>query len=841
MTTFEVKVHYCFYFSTLSQIIRMKKILISILSLFLYLPLATAADIQGKIISSTAKTPIEFINVALFKKGQPKPITGVATNKDGIFRIPSVTAGSYSVRISFVGYKTQNKAFTVSSSDINFGIIEFIEDSKILGAVEVIGQGTQMRMDVDKKIFSVDQNIAAAGGSASDVLKNIPSVKVDNEGNVSLRKDGNVEIWVNGKPSGLNVDNRAQVLQQMPAESIESIEVMTNPSAKFNPEGTAGIINIVMKKNRKAGYYGSLSTGAFYPDGGKVTPTAGASINYSSTKLDAYANIGYRAMSFKGSNINERYTLNDINRNDTLSLLSQTGVLRNEFSGVFMRAGLDYHLDSLNTIGVSGFGMAGTGESSNNINYQLTDLKNNVGINNFSRLNAGTGTRPNLNLNIDYKRDIDSKGSNLLASVAYSSSERGMNNTSIQKNAIEDIVSNITQETEGKSIDVTLKADYTKKFTEKNKLEAGWQSNFSNRLSTANAFDNTKLVTVDSYKNNFNYEEQIHAGYVTYGGQFNKLTIQGGLRAEYIIKNWVLITPSNPDVTSTYKPSLQLFPSLFMAYSLPNNNELQLNYSRRVNRPRGRQISPFRDYSDSTNISYGNPSLVPEYASVLEFNYMKTWDNHSISASAYYRYTDNVIEDVHFINNKTMESTYMNIAKVQNSGVELVGKNSLFSILNLTSTLNFYYSKMDSSVYTNPYASNIKTTIPAQSTFTWSANVMANFMLGKTLSGQITGEYSAPTLIAQGIESPEYSIDFGLRKTFFDKKFSVSVIAADIFNLNKERTTTWGTGFYQMNQSYFHRRMLGITLTYNFGNMKPKMTEMKKKESGGEMNMDMGE
>jgi outer membrane receptor protein involved in Fe transport len=273
---------------------------------------------------------------------------------------------------------------------------------------------------------------------------------------------------------------------------------------------------------------------------------------------------------------------------------------------------------------------------------------------------------------------------------------------------------------------------------------------------------------------------------------------------------------------------------------LPNNNELQLNYTRRVNRPRGRQINPFRDQSDSITVSYGNPDLSPEYSSAVEFNYMKTWDNHSISASAYYRFTDDVIEDVRFKNVNKMESTYMNIAKKQNTGLELVAKNSLFTILNLTSSLNLYYEKMDSTVYRNPYNSSITTTIPAQNSFTWTASMIANLMFSKTFSGQITGEYSAPTLIAQGKESAEYSVDLGLRKTFFDRKLSVNVMANDIFNFNRERTTTSGNGFYQKSESYFHGRMIGVMISYNFGNMKPKQSDMKKKGTSPDMNMDGG-
>ena len=813
----------------------MKKILSFILLPLITFPLIAASSIKGKIVDASTQSPLDFVSVALLKDSLKAPVSGVISDKEGVFIIPSVPEGTYTLRVSFIGYNTVNKVVVVTDKPMNVGIVRLAETSKNLKEVEVLGQGSQMRFDIDKKVFSVDQNIAAAGGSASDVLKNIPSVKVDNEGNVSLRKNGNVEVWVNGKPSGLTADNRAQVLQQMPAESIESIEVMTNPSAKFNPEGTAGIINIVMKKNRKAGYYGSISSGIMYTDGGRVTPTVGANLNYSSSKIDAYTNIGYRAMNFRGASTNDRYNLNGT---DTISLLNQNSDMTNKYSGLFVRAGVDFHLDSLNTLSVSGFGMDGTGVSTNEIKYKLVDKVNNIDLRNYSRHNRGDGIRKSYNVNLDYKREFEKKGNTLLASLSYSTHTRGNDNRIVDTLSIPK--SDFNQHIIGTSRDMTFKADYTNKLTESSRLEVGWQSVVGNRLSTSTAFDNLTSDSILEYNNDFDYNEQIHAAYLTYGDRFDKLSIQGGLRAEYFLKESTLKTPLNLDQTITTKPSLQLFPSLYLAYTLPKNNEIQLNYTRRVNRPRGRQINPFRDYSDSTNITYGNPNLLPQYASALEFNYMKSWDNHSLSASAYYRYTDNEIEDVRFINNNTMESTYLNIAKLQNSGVELVTKNRLFTVVNLTSSLNLYYSKMDSSVYQDLYNPAITTTIPGQSTFSWSANLMANFMLSKTLSGQITAEYSAPTLIAQGIESAEYQVDLGLRKTFFDRKLNVSVIAHDLFNFNRERTTTRGTGFYQTNDSYFHRRMLGLTVSYNFGNMKPKPDQKKKNDGGQDGNMDGG-
>ncbi|MEI8084663.1 MAG: TonB-dependent receptor [Paludibacter sp.] len=819
----------------------MKKILTFILLIYIALPLLATSEISGKIIDGGTQTPLDFVNVALFKQGSEVPTTGVSSDKAGAFTIPAVANGRYVLRVSFIGYNPVNQNINVNGKSINIGTIKMLEDSKKLDEVIVVGQGSQMRFDVDKKIYSVDQSIAAAGGSASDVLKNIPSVKVDNEGNVSLRKDANVEVWVNGKPSGLTADNRAQVLQQMPAESIESIEIMTNPSAKFNPEGTAGIINLVMKKNRKAGYYGSLSGGLMYPTGAKLGGSLGANINYSSSKVDAYLNIGYRAMSFKGGGYNDRY-----NYGTDTTRLYQTNVSGHAFSGLFMRAGIDYHLDDKNTIGVSGFGMAGSGSGTDKINYLKTDVYPLTTLADYNRNNIGTGTRPSLNMNLDYKHDFDKKGTNLMASVAYSTHTRGGDNQYLQTDNLSNYSSDITQSSTSKNNELMFKLDYTNKFTESSRLEAGMQSTISDRLSNASALNNVTQAPLLTYNNVFDYNEQIHAAYLTYGDRFDKLSVQVGMRAEYMKKessNTAVSKYSTLDTIQTINTpaTIQFFPSMYLSYSLPNNNELQLNYTRRVNRPRGRQINPFRDYSDSTNITYGKPDLAPEYSSSFEFNYMKTWDNHSISASAYYRFTDNVIEDVRFINAGVMESTYMNIAKKENTGMELVAKNRLFTILNLTSSVNLYYNKMNASVYTNPYNSAITTTIPGQSNFTWSANILANLMFSKTFSGQITGDYSAPTIIAQGTQGAEYSINLGLRKTFFDRKLSLNFTANDIFDMNRERSTTSGTGFYQKSESYFHGRMIGLSVSYNFGNMKPKQAEMKKKAASGDMNMDMGE
>lgn len=825
----------------------MKKIFSFLLLFILALPVFAAVSIKGSVVDAGDQSPLDYVNITLFRQGSKKPITLVTTDTNGAFILPSVENGKYSLKLSYVGFTTYNQVIEVNNTTVNLGVIKLEADSKTLGNVEVVGQGSQMHFDVDKKVFSVDQNIAAAGGSATDVLKNIPSVTVDDQGNVSLRKDGNVEVWINGKASGLTADNRAQVLQQMPAESIESVEVMTNPSAKYNPEGSAGIINIVMKQNHKAGYYGSVSAGITTPDNGKLGQNLGASVNYTSSKLDAYINLGYRAMSFDGGGTTDR-------RNTTgtdTQLLNQTNTMVTSFSGLFMRAGADYHIDKQNSVGISGFGMAGTGNQNTSIHNIQTDLGTipPTLIRDYSQNNTGTGTRPSLNLNLDYHHDFDKKGSNILANLSYSSHNRTGNNNYLQNDSITKAISNITQITDSKNTELEFKLDYTDKISENSKLEAGWQSDVSNRLNSTSGIDNptsfnhlSSPIDIPSYYDNFNYDEQIHAGYLTYGSRYDKLTFQLGLRAEYFTSASTITTRTAFEMDSIQqvprKNLFHIFPSFYLTYSLPNSAELQFNYSNRVNRPRGQQINPFKNFSDSTNISYGNPNLAPQYSSSLELNYVKSWDAQTLSTSVYYHSTDNVIQNVRFLNGKTLESTYLNVSNARNTGLELISKNRLFKFLNLTSTFNLYYSQLDSATFKSPYNQTIG--ISGSSNLSWSGNVMANFMLSKTFSGQITAEYESAQLISQGTEDAKFSMDLGIRQTFMDRKLSLSLNVRDLLNSDHNNQTTSGAGFSQTTSSYFHGRMFGVSLSYNFGNTKPKPADMKKKEGSQDMNMDNG-
>lgn len=818
----------------------MNKIIFSLLFFLVFIPAYSLQTIRGTIVDGNTNKPLDFVNVALIRTGTEIPASGVVSDAKGQFVLPQVPDGRYTLRVSFVGYNSIDIPLNVTNRELNMGMIKLFENSRVLSEVEVIGQGTQMRFEIDKKVFSVDQNIAAAGGSATDVLQNIPSVDVDNEGNISLRNNASVEVWINGKPSGLTADNRAQILQQMPAESIESIEIMTNPSARFNPEGTSGIINLVMKKNRRGGYFGSVSAGTMWVEGAQPGGQAGLNLNYNSGRMDAYLNVGLRSMSFLGGGSTDRFFLNGT---DTLSVLNQTNINSMGYRGVFFRGGVDYRVAENHSIGLSGFGMTGSGGGQNTFNYKLTDRATGAVTRDFYRIVDGTGNRPSLNFSLDYKWDIDTIGSTLLSNISLSSHSRSEDRSYLQKNRLSLDSTYMSQWSESQNSELQFKVDYTKKWSETSRLEAGWQSRIQDRFSPNSATNLINNLPLPAFFNEFSYKEQIHAVYATYGTRFfDKLTVQAGLRAEYFWRQPENTIMDGAGVKSvlTYEPrdDYDFFPSLFLSYTLPSKDEMQLNISRRVDRPRGRQINPFKDFSDSTNISYGNFGLTPEFTTVMEFNYLKMWENHSLSSTLFHRITDDEIERVSFLNGNTMENTFMNVSRSQDTGFELVLKNNFFRVLNLTSSIDLYYEQMEAASYQNPYNPAQITLIPQQNNFTWSARLMANVILGRNTFAQFTGNYSAPELEPQGMESASYSIDLGVRQMFFDRKLSVNVMVRDLLNSRRRSETSWGEGFYQRTEDTFSNRMLGLTITYNFGNMQSRRSQERRENGDVEMNFE---
>ena len=824
----------------------MKRIVLFLVAVFAVMAM-DAAVVKGKIVDAGGSA-LDFVNVMLTSKSDKSAVYGAISDATGHFEVMNVPAGEYELDITFVGYQTIKRDVSVKSlsDQVALGRLVLREDAKMLGEVEVVGQASQMRFDIDKKVFNVDQNLAASGASASEMLQSIPSVDVDNEGNISLRNSSSVEVWINGKPSGLTEENRAQILEQMPAGSIEAVEVITNPSAKFNPEGTAGIINLVLKKDRKAGYYGSVSAGGMYNIGSPVPGAhVGANFNYNSSLVDFYVNLGLRYMSHESDNVTDRYSFDRLALDSyedvrehwgyTLSYLNTLSASRRSFLGLFGRMGADFHITKKSTIGISLMGHGGTNNSANANTYNNV-LWGAMDTTMYLRSNHQAGMRPSYSASLDYAYEIDEKGSEVRTSIEYSGHQRSGDYVYVQE-ALRGYSPEYTQiqRQNGKSQSVKYKLDYTQKIGQTQKVEAGLYGSWQQRLSPSRAWNMEGEDSLLIQFNDFDYEEWIGAMYATYGAKFGPFSMSLGLRGEYT--NTYVRTRDKEEESaweSTRRGYFEVYPTAFLSYAFPNNHELQANYTRRINRPRGRQINSFRDMSDSTNISFGNPLLDPEISSAVELNYLKTWDNHAISAGLYYRFSDNAIERVRYLDDNVMYSTFENVSRRQSAGLEVVAKNKVTKWLNLTTTVNCYYAAMDSVFYDTNLDGELDLLYPFQQSFSWNARLMANFLIPMGWSAQLTGMYRSADVVAQGKMNSQYVVDLGVRKSFLDRKLNLAISVRDLLNSRRWASTTWGDNFWQYSSHEPRGTMFSVTLTYNFGNMRAKK---QRPQSGG---MDMG-
>ncbi|MEZ5006258.1 MAG: TonB-dependent receptor [Bacteroides graminisolvens] len=807
--------------------------------LTVYAETEKGAQITGKVIDASTKQGMEFANISLRKTGSKEFIKGTVSDQLGAFRLDGVSNGNYVVAVSVVGYATFEKELTIGTGQktINLRSILLKEDTQLLNEVQVVGQRSQMKFEIDRKVFNVDQSLATAGGSASDVLGNIPSVQVDPEGEVSLRGNSSVTVWINGKESGLSADNRAQILEQLPAESIERVEVITNPSAKYNPEGTAGIINIVLKKNRKAGYYGSLQAGVDTRGG----YNAAGNVNFSSGKFESFVNVGTRVRKSEGEGYTNRQNLDD--NGNPVSYLNQLRNDEDTRKPVIARMGTTYHATDKDHFSFSGFGLLGRGDETDWLNY----TSNIPGSFTNSLRTSAEKRKMNIgNFEIGYKRDFSEK-SNLDLSASYNLVNITPESSFLQVSNYAGGTSTSSyqfQENVMKPRKWEFQADYVTEFGEQNKIEAGYKGEFltsKSKVSTYSGTSEGNAAFNEGLYNNFTYDQNVNALYATYSKRINRFGIQLGLRGEHTRTNTNSLgyNQSETDHPAYKDDYFSFYPSAFLSYQLPSNNELQLNYTRRVSRPWGGQLNPFVNLTDSTNISYGNPLLLPQYSNSLELNYIKNWENHTLSASLYYRNTDNVIQRISYRDGDIMKSTFENIAKTQSAGTELILKNNLFRMIDLTSTLNFYYNKLDGFSYL-PAGATTPVVGEADEDFSWSARIIANIMLPWGVSLQATGDYNSRELVAQGYRKANHAIDLGLRKSFLDRKLSLTINTRDLLNSRKRETITSGSGFSQ--ESVFARsgRTVGFTLTYNFGNMKgsskrPDRQEQQNNGDGGMM------
>ena len=821
----------------------MKQILSVILLLCAAVGIQAQGVVRGRVIDKQGEEAMQFVNVKLSAAANGKLIRGGMTDVKGHFNFSDIPDGQYVLEISFVGYKTVSRQVALSPQKrtVNFTTIYMAEDTHTLKEVQVTGQRSQMKLEVDRKTFTVDEMLAATGGSVADLLENIPSVEVTTDGEISLRGNSSVEVWINGKASGLTSDNRAEILQQIPAESIERIEVIDNPSAKFSPEGTAGIINIILKRDRRAGYYGSMRTGANIRGGWNV----GSNINYSSKWIDAFANLGYRKRKNEGSNMSDqRYR--DAADAPFSSYQYSEGDNNNNGGGLFARAGLTFHLTDKDDISLTGMTMQGNRSSDNLTNYEYGTydaLGNKMADRNLRRQTWGDGNNHMYNAELAYTRKFNESGTHKLdASVSFNKwNSDGSNEYLNDTTYISSSLTSYSYQYRPMKINNRnweAKLDYENQINENFKIEAGYNGRFSHENTPQSSLEysaqgqaqrldpnDSRLNEDDFFYNRFIYDINVHALYATANMKFGRLGVMAGLRGEY----WKVDTeseskdmdaPNHPLISTPFqKDYFQLFPSLFLNYELTETSQLQLNYTRRLRRPWGGQLNSFKNTRDASMIEFGNPQLTPEYTNAFSLNYLKTWTAHTLSLSTYYRPTTDVMQRIRYQgiynDQPVMYMTNLNVAKSQSAGAELILKDKLFRILDLTTTINAYYYKLDGF---STIVEGQTVTGQGDENFAWDARMMASVILPYNITLQGTGNFRSRSVITQGYRKANGSLDLGLRKSFLNKTFSLAVNWRDVFQTRRFENYTEGPTFWR-HQKNWRKPNFNVQVTWNFGNM----------------------
>ena len=807
----------------------------------------------GKLIEAKSQKPIEYASVQLLqnkmdsatKKRKDVVIAGMLTKPNGEFRLENVPAfGQFKLQVSVIGFKpfVQNVSFDLkpngdmsammSALDKDLGNIKIDIEDKVLDNVTVVASNPGLRLGIDRKVFNVDKNLVSAGGTAVDVMRNVPSVNVDIDGNVTMRNNA-PQIFVDGRPTNMELD-------QIPADAIESVEIITNPSAKFDASGgTAGILNVILKKNKRVGYNGSIRANI----DSRARIGLGGNFNLRQDKINYFLNVNYNQRKSISNGTTDRTTF--IGNPNTF--LQQTDKSVSEGYFGFLRTGFDYFIDNRNTLSVTGNYSEGRFTPYSNSDILIDSLYNTVSQSFSQRFSNSNSKFKNLGTMLSYKHLFPKQGEELTADITYNKSRNSSTNliaTDYFKVPGYTLLSEFKQQQDGKgeNENIVIQSDYVKPINDKSKIELGVRAQIR-KVDSRNDFfffDNNG-VTIYNPQLSVNYTstDNVYAAYTTYTNQVKNFGYQLGLRVESSDYNGKL-----PDKNQEFniKFPVSLFPSVFLSQKLKNNQEMQLNYTRKINRPNFFQLFPFTDYSDSLNISRGNPNLNPEFTNSLELTYQKTFKNKdNFIASVYYKNTTDLIsrfqaQEQDPVNGKDiLVNTYINDNSSYITGLELTSINKITKWWEMTTNMNLFNSRIKIGIAGQPEQDALTS---------WFGKLNNNFKLVKTLTLQVSGEYQSKTILppsggrgggrgggmfggggmwgmtttSQGYIKSNYFVDAGLRFDFLkNKQASISLNINDIFRTRRQNIISESPLFYQ---EVFRRRdpqILRLNFNWRFG------------------------
>ena len=770
-----------------------------------------AGNIKGIILDQETNEPLEYVSIAIFTLHDQELVTGTVTELDGSFVIDGLEKGQYYVEISFIGYEKHIvREIQVEGNRININLGNIILPRAVsqLNEVEIVADEMSVEYKIDRKVINVSQQLTAASGSAVDILENLPSITVDVEGNVALRGSTGFMVLIDGRPTVLE---SSEALKQIPASTIENIEIITNPSAKYNPDGTAGIINIITKKNKLKGLSGTanLNLGNYSRYG------AGFLVNYTNKKWSVFFGGDLNNGERPGYEFNERITT----KNDTTFFTRSQGEENGRRNFWVLRGGLGYNFSDKDFFNVEfNYGFSKS-ERMSEQDYQ-EGIQPQGTLNEYTSYQYGKRGGNFYSLNGSFQHDFSSKGHNLIAQMQY----RSRTGEEYSINQLIDVDNEITSgqlnTEDGPGTVLQLNLDYTLPIGESNKLETGYQSRIGRSGDKTELYwynpENGDYELQSEYSNDTDYSRDIHSLYGIYGGEKGKLGYQFGLRGEYTYR----IISSDVSVDEFVIDRYDYFPTFHSSYKLPAEQQVMASYSRRIERPRSYYLEPFITWSDAFNVRQGNPGLKPEYIDAMELAYLKGLGDHSLSFEGYYRVTKNKVERMRSVyQDNVMLSRPENVGQDYSLGGELVFSLNFFKWWKIDLSGNFYDYRLEGSLDEQVFD---------KQSFNWNTRFSNTFRFFEGNRIQLNSRYNSATITAQGKRGDYWTADIAVSQEFWKKRMTGILQVRDMFGKVIRERTSSGVDFYSYSEYYNNAPQVSFTLNYRFNNYKSN-----KKGGGG--------
>ena len=778
--------------------------------------------ITGKVVDRETNQPLEYATITLKNNNRPDLIQGGITDAEGNFRIESFP-GQYDINIEFISFATYRQNSVSIESNLNLGTIALEIDTNELEEVELIGEQTQVEIRLDKRIYNVGKDITVRGGSVADVLGNIPSITVDVEGNVALRGNNNVRILINGKPSGLVGISGTNGLRQLPSESIEKVEVITSPSARYDAEGTGGILNIILKKQERSGFNGNFNINGGIPE----TLRGTATVNWKTKKLNLFSTntIGRRTSISNGLSENEYF-----NGEDTNSYLFEKGKTNRKRDQLFLSLGAEYFIDDSSSFTLNGFFRDNEGINDGVVTINELNAKGGNPISTNERRQYEPEFDESFQISGLYEKKFNDKGHELSATYQYeeSAEDELAEITSLQTFPFIRINDNEEVNTLESQKRILAQVDYVYPLDENTQVELGYRGTF-NTIETDYevVFIENNISTIDTDLTNvLVYKEYVNAAYAQFGKKINQFSILLGLRMED--SNIVIDQRTTSDYTN--KRYTNWFPTVNLSYEIDEKESLTLGYAKRIRRPRGFFLNPFPSRNSVTNFFQGNPDLNPASTGSFDLGYLKRLKKFTLNGSIYYQRTTSNFQ---FVNEDTGETVILSgdpndpnsdlvIVPVLRRGPINLSKNKRYGgEVNLTFTPNRKIRlNANFNVYSNEVIGTYNGFVFDAKNISWSSRFISSINFGKGTSWQNQLFFRGPRVTAQSKSKPLGGLSTAINKDIFKDKGTLSFRISDVFNTQKYRTDTFTDTFNSYTEFQWRQPTYIATFTYRLNQKK---------------------